>query len=43
MIAEAAEDLPALDDPAFDRLLDRLADRRVVMLGEASHGTSEFY
>ncbi|MDX3911637.1 MAG: protein-L-isoaspartate(D-aspartate) O-methyltransferase [Sphingobium sp.] len=43
MIAEAAEDLPAFDDPAFGRLFDRFADRRVVLLGEASHGTSEFY
>ena len=43
MIAEAAEPLPDLDDPAFGRLFDRFADRRVVLLGEASHGTSEFY
>ena len=44
MIAEAAEPLPALDDPvAFGRLFDRFADARVVLLGEASHGTSEFY
>ena len=43
MIAGAAEPLPAFDDPAFGRLFDRWADRRVVLLGEASHGTSEFY
>ena len=43
MIAEAAEELPAFDDPAFGALFDRFADRRVVLLGEASHGTSEFY
>jgi protein-L-isoaspartate(D-aspartate) O-methyltransferase len=43
LIAEAAEPLPDLDDPAFGRLFDRFADRRVVLLGEASHGTSEFY
>jgi len=43
MIAEAAERLPDFDDPAFGRLFDRFADRRVVLLGEASHGTSEFY
>jgi protein-L-isoaspartate(D-aspartate) O-methyltransferase len=43
MIAGAAEALPGLDDPAFGRLFDRFADRRVVLLGEASHGTSEFY
>lgn len=43
LIAEAAEPLPDFDDPAFGRLFDRFADRRVVLLGEASHGTSEFY
>ncbi|TCJ38390.1 protein-L-isoaspartate(D-aspartate) O-methyltransferase [Parafrankia sp. BMG5.11] len=43
MIADAAEELPAFDDPSFGKLFDRFADRRVVMLGEASHGTSEFY
>ena len=43
MIADAAEPLPDFDDPAFARLFDRFADRRVVLLGEASHGTSEFY
>ena len=43
MIAEAAEGLPDIDDPAFGRLFDRFADRRVVLLGEASHDTSEFY
>jgi protein-L-isoaspartate(D-aspartate) O-methyltransferase len=43
LIAEAAEPLLDLDDPAFARLFDRFADARVVLLGEASHGTSEFY
>jgi protein-L-isoaspartate(D-aspartate) O-methyltransferase len=43
MISEAAEPLPELDDDAFGELFDRFADRRVVLLGEASHGTSEFY
>ncbi|WP_246082661.1 erythromycin esterase family protein [Rubellimicrobium rubrum] len=43
MIADAAQPLPAFDDPTFGRLFDRYADRRVVLLGEASHGTSEFY
>jgi erythromycin esterase-like protein len=42
-IAAAAEPLPALDDPAFGRLFDRFGDARVVLLGEATHGTSEFY
>jgi protein-L-isoaspartate(D-aspartate) O-methyltransferase len=43
LIAAAAEDLPAIDAPAFGRFFDRFADRRVLLLGEASHGTAEFY
>ena len=43
LIAEAAEPLPDIDDPAFAEAFDRFADARVVLLGEASHGTSEFY
>lgn len=39
----AAEPLPALDDPAFATAFDRFASSRIVLLGEASHGTSEFY
>ncbi len=42
-IAEAAEPLADLDDPGFAASFDRFADRRVVLLGEASHGTHEFY
>jgi erythromycin esterase-like protein len=42
-IRRAAEPLPGLDDPAFGPLFDRFAEARVVLLGEASHGTSEFY
>ncbi|WP_336488070.1 protein-L-isoaspartate(D-aspartate) O-methyltransferase [Methylobacterium nigriterrae] len=43
LIREAAEPLPNLDDPAFGRLIDRFGRSRVVLLGEATHGTSEFY
>src|ERR1700712_3238635 len=43
LIAGAAEPLPAPDDPAFGRMFDRFAAARMVCLGEASHGTSEFY
>jgi protein-L-isoaspartate(D-aspartate) O-methyltransferase len=43
MIAEAAEPLPEIEDPAFGAFIDRYADARVVLHGEASHGTSEFY
>jgi erythromycin esterase-like protein/predicted phosphoribosyltransferase len=42
-LAAAIEPLPALDDPAFAAAFDRFASARVVLLGEASHGTSEFY
>jgi erythromycin esterase-like protein len=43
MIAAAAEPLPDPGDPAFAAAFDCYADRRVVLLGECSHGTSEFY
>ncbi|MEA3063825.1 MAG: hypothetical protein QOJ27_253 [Sphingomonadales bacterium] len=43
LIAAAAEPLPDLDDPGYAAMFDRFADARVVLLGEASHGTSEFY
>jgi protein-L-isoaspartate(D-aspartate) O-methyltransferase len=43
LIRHAAEPLPDIDDPAMGALFDRFADARVVLLGEASHGTSEFY
>lgn len=42
-LAQASEPLPSLDDPAFADLFDRLGGKRVVALGEATHGTSEFY
>lgn len=42
-IARAAEPLSALDDRAFGQAFDRFAGARVVLLGEATHGTSEFY
>src|SRR4029078_703715 len=43
MIAQAAEPLPDIDDRTFGEFFDRFGDARVVLLGEASHGTSEFY
>lgn len=42
-IALAAEPLPDPDDPAFGRLFDRFGDAKVVLLGAATLGTSEFY
>ena len=43
VVREAAEPLPDIDDPTFADFFDRLGTARVVLLGEASHGTSEFY
>ena len=43
MITTAAERLPEINDAAFGQLFDGFADRRIILLGEASHGTSEFY
>jgi erythromycin esterase-like protein len=43
LIADAAEPLPDIDDLAFGAFFDRFGDARVICLGEASHGTSEFY
>lgn len=41
-IARIAEPFAQIDDD-FAALFDRFADRRVILLGEASHGTAEFY
>jgi protein-L-isoaspartate(D-aspartate) O-methyltransferase len=42
-IAKHAERFDDLDEVSPDALLDRIGDARVVLLGEATHGTSEFY
>ena len=42
-VAAAAEPLPDIDDPGFAAAFDRWADRRVVLLGESTHGTAEFH
>jgi erythromycin esterase-like protein len=34
---------PMIDDDDLDPLLERIGEARFVLLGEASHGTSEFY
>lgn len=34
---------PLVDDRDLDPLLERIGDARCVLLGEASHGTSEYY
>ncbi|HEY8038194.1 MAG TPA: protein-L-isoaspartate(D-aspartate) O-methyltransferase [Polyangiaceae bacterium] len=43
LVREAAEPLRDIDEDPVDGLLERIADARVVLLGEATHGTSEFY
>ncbi len=43
LIRRSAEPLPEIDDDRFAAFFDRFGDARVVCLGEASHGTSEFY
>ncbi len=43
IVHEAAETLPDPNDPDFGAAFDRYGTARVVLLGEASHGTSEFY
>jgi protein-L-isoaspartate(D-aspartate) O-methyltransferase len=43
LIRSAAQPLPDPSDPAFAAAFDRYGERRVVLMGEASHGTSEFY
>jgi erythromycin esterase-like protein len=43
LIADTAEPLPDIDDRTFGEFFDRFGDARMVLLGEASHGTSEFY
>jgi erythromycin esterase-like protein len=44
ILREQGETLPPIaDGQAFGEMFDRFADAKVVLLGEASHGTSEFY
>jgi len=43
VLRAAAEPLPEIGDPDFAKAFDRFGSKRVVLLGEASHGTSEFY
>ena len=43
-LRDAAELLPPpAEAEAFGAFLDRFGDARVVLLGEATHGSSEFY
>ena len=42
-LRDAAEILPPAEAPDFADAFDRFGDARVVLLGEATHGTHEFY
>ncbi len=43
LVRETAEPIGDIEHETIDALLDRIGDARVVLLGEATHGTSEFY
>jgi erythromycin esterase-like protein len=44
LVREQGEPLPPIsDEQTFGAMFDRFADAKVVLLGEATHGTSEFY
>jgi len=43
LVAEACEPFDDLARTPLDALLERIGDARVVLIGEATHGTSEFY
>jgi erythromycin esterase-like protein len=43
LMRDSVEPLPEIEDDRFGAFFDRFGDARVVCLGEASHGTSEFY
>ena len=42
-LADAAESFASIDAADLNPLLERIGSARIVLLGEATHGTSEFY
>ena len=42
-LADAAESFPSIEAADLNPLMERIRSARVVLLGEATHGTSEFY
>ena len=43
IVREASEPLDDIDSASIAPLVERIASARIVMLGESTHGTSEFY
>ncbi|MEX1026824.1 MAG: protein-L-isoaspartate(D-aspartate) O-methyltransferase [Candidatus Paceibacterota bacterium] len=43
LIRQVAEPIHAVDNPELGPLLERIGAARLVLIGEATHGTSEFY
>jgi protein-L-isoaspartate(D-aspartate) O-methyltransferase len=43
LIYKSSEHFAQIDEVNLDNLMERIGDSRVVLLGEASHGTAEFY
>ena len=43
LVREEAQAFESIPDADLGPLLERIGDSRIVLLGEASHGTSEFY
>lgn len=43
LVRECAVPVPAIESADLGSLLERIGDARVVLLGEASHGSAEFY
>lgn len=43
LFTASARPLPAISDPTFGSHFDSFGDYKVILLGDGSHGTSEFY
>ena len=43
LVREVAEPIDRIEEASVDALIERIGDARLVLLGESTHGTSEFY